>query len=312
MKKILITGGAGFIGSHLSKKILKNGNHVTVLDNLHTGKKINISELLDLKNFIFIEGNVQNELNFDNDFDEIYNLACPASPISYQKNSIETMKTNILGSMNLLDFSRLNNSKIFQASTSEVYGDPLVSPQHEEYLGNVNAFGIRACYDEGKRAAETLFHDYLMTYGIRIKIARIFNTYGPNMDPKDGRVVSNFIVRALSNKNLEIYGDGTQTRSFCFIDDLIEGFLKLMDSDDKIFSPINLGNPNEFSILDLAKKVIDLTNSSSKINFLPLPSDDPKLRCPDISKAEKLLNWVPEIQLEEGLKRTISYFDKIT
>jgi UDP-glucuronate decarboxylase len=305
-KRILITGGAGFLGSHLTERLLGEGHRVMCLDNLFTGRKSNLSHVHDNPNFSFIEHDVTLPIALD--VDEIYNLACPASPVHYQADPVKTMKTNVLGAINLLDLARKNNARIFQASTSEVYGDPDVHPQPESYWGHVNPHGIRSCYDEGKRCAETLFFDYHRQYGVAIKVARIFNTYGPLMDPKDGRVVSNFIVQALKGENLTVYGNGQQTRSFCYVDDLIDGFVRLMNSEDGITGPVNLGNPFEFTMLELAEKVLRLTKSKSKLVHLPLPQDDPRQRQPDIVRAKTLLNWEPKIQLENGLVKTIAYF----
>lgn len=305
-KRILITGGAGFLGSHLSERLLKEGNEIICLDNFFTGRKQNVQHLMDHPNFELIRHDIVEP--FTVEVDEIYNLACPASPIHYQYNPIKTMKTSVLGSINMLGLAKRTKAKIFQASTSEVYGDPHVHPQSENYWGNVNPIGIRSCYDEGKRTAETLFMDYHREHNLRVKIIRIFNTYGPNMHPEDGRVVSNFIVQALKGQDITVYGKGNQTRSFCYVSDLIDGFVRLMNSDDKITGPINCGNPNEFTILELAEKVIKLTNSKSKIIYKPLPSDDPMQRKPDITKAKDLLGWEPKIQLEEGLMKTIEYF----
>lgn len=307
MKKILITGGAGFVGSHLCERMLKEGNQVICLDNLFTGRKENIIHLCDSTNFEFIRHDIT--IPFYAEVDEIYNLACPASPPFYQLNPIKTMKTSILGALNMLGLAKKTGAKILQASTSEVYGDPSIHPQPESYWGNVNPIGIRSCYDEGKRAAETLFMDYHKEHDIKIKIIRIFNTYGSKMNPKDGRVVSNFIMQALKNDDITIYGDGSQTRSFQFIDDLIEGMVRMMNSDDGVLGPLNLGNPVEFTMLELASLVIQLTNSKSKLIFEPIPSDDPKRRKPDISLAEKLLDgWRPNIQLEQGITSSIDYF----
>ena len=307
-KKILITGGAGFLGSHLSERLLNEGNEIICLDNFFTGRKQNIQHLMDHKNFELVRHDIVEPYMCE--VDEIYNLACPASPVHYQFNPIKTMKTSVLGSLNMLGLAKRTGAKIFQASTSEVYGDPHVHPQQESYWGNVNPIGIRSCYDEGKRTAETLFMDYHRQHNLKIKIIRIFNTYGPNMHPEDGRVVSNFIVQALKGQDITVYGQGNQTRSFCYASDLIDGFVRLMNSDDSIIGPINCGNPNEFTILELAEKVIKLTNSKSKIVYKPLPSDDPMQRKPDISKAKQLLGWEPKIQLEEGLLKTIEYFSK--
>lgn len=305
-KRILITGGAGFIGSHLSEKLLNEGNEILCLDNFFTGNKRNVQHLMDNPKFELIRHDIVDPYKCE--VDEIYNLACPASPVHYQHNPIKTMKTSILGAMNVLGVAKRTGAKVFQASTSEVYGDPHVHPQQEAYWGNVNPIGIRSCYDEGKRAAETLFMDYHREHNLKIKIIRIFNTYGPNMHPEDGRVVSNFIVQALKGQDITVYGKGNQTRSFCYVTDLVDGFVRLMNSDDSITGPINCGNPNEFTILELAEKVIKLTNAKSKIIYKPLPSDDPMQRKPDITKAKELLGWEPKIQLEEGLLKTIEYF----
>lgn len=310
MKKILVTGGAGFLGSHLCDRLIAQGHHVIALDSLFTGSLNNISGLKDHPAFSFIKQDVVDPINLDG-IDEIYNLACPASPVHYQYDPIHTMKTSVLGALNVLELARKTNAKVFQASTSEVYGDPFVHPQPEEYWGNVNTIGIRSCYDEGKRAAETLFFDYHRAHGLRIKVVRIFNTYGPRMAADDGRVVSNFIVQALRGENLTIYGDGSQTRSFCYADDLVEGFIRLMNSSDEILGPINLGNPGEFTMIELAEKVLRLTGSTSKLIHLPLPQDDPKQRRPDITKAKEYLDWAPTIALEQGLERTIAYFSKV-
>ena len=304
MKKILVTGGAGFIGSHLCERLLKEGNEVICLDNFSTGSKDNIIHLVNNPKFKIIKHDIENPLLIE--VDEIYNLASPASPVHYQKDPIKTIKTNVLGAINILDIAKKNNAKVLQASTSEVYGDPEIHPQVEEYRGNVNPIGPRACYDEGKRCAETLFFDYYRKYKVDIRVVRIFNTYGPKMAINDGRVISNFIIQALKNENITIYGDGKQTRSFCYIDDLIEGLIKMMNSNQ--IGPINLGSPNEFTILELAQKIIKSINSKSKIIFKPLPKDDPKQRKPDITKAKKYLNWEPNISLEEGLTHTIKYF----
>lgn len=304
---ILVTGGAGFIGSHLCKRLVNEGNHVFCLDNMYTGTYTNIADLLKNKNFDFINASVIDEIKVE--VDQIYNLACPASPIHYQYDPVMTMKTSILGAMRVLDLARKCQATVLQASTSEVYGDPLKHPQSEEYWGNVNPIGIRACYDEGKRAAETLFFDYHRQYGVNIKVVRIFNTYGPNMAENDGRVVSNFIVQALSGKKITIYGDGSQTRSFCYVSDLVDGLIRMMNSSADIIGPINIGNPVEKTVLELAKMIIAITNSSSEIIMKDLPQDDPLKRKPDISKAQQFLNWSPVVSLEEGLKKTISYFE---
>jgi len=305
-KRIAITGGAGFIGSHLCKRLLNEGNEVLCIDNFFTGDKGNVIELLDNKNFEIIRHDITIPLKIE--VDEIYNLACPASPIHYQLNPINTIQTSLIGAINMLELAKSLNIKIFQASTSEVYGDPNVHPQVEEYWGNVNPIGIRSCYDEGKRCSETLFFDYYRYHKLNIKVVRIFNTYGPNMNEHDGRVVSNFITQALTNKDITIYGDGTQTRSFCYVDDLVDGIIKMMNSSNDITGPINLGNPNEFTIKELAEIVIEMTNSKSKIVYKELPQDDPKQRQPDITKAKVKLNWQPKIELKEGLKKTIEYF----
>ena len=309
MKKILITGGAGFLGSHLCDRMIEQGNQVLCLDSLFTGSRKNIEGLEKNSLFKFIKHDVVDPINID-ELDEIYNLACPASPVHYQHNPIHTMKTSVLGALNVLELARKTGAKVFQASTSEVYGDPSVHPQPEEYWGNVNTIGIRSCYDEGKRAAETLFFDYQRTHNLRIKVVRIFNTYGPRMAADDGRVVSNFIVQALRGEDLTVYGDGSQTRSFCYADDLVEGFIRLMNASDSVVGPINLGNPGEFTMIELAEKVLRLTGSKSKLIHMPLPQDDPKQRRPDITKAKQFLDWEPTIALEQGLERTIAYFRK--
>ena len=307
MKKILVTGGAGFLGSHLCDRLIDQGHQVICIDSLFTGNTHNIEGLKKNKSFTFIKHDVVDPINIDT-VDEIYNLACPASPVHYQYNPIHTMKTSVLGALNVLELARLTGAKVFQASTSEVYGDPSVHPQPEDYWGNVNTIGIRSCYDEGKRAAETLFFDYQRTHKIRIKVVRIFNTYGPRMAADDGRVVSNFIVQALRGEALTIYGEGSQTRSFCYVDDLVEGFVRLMNAPDEVVGPINLGNPGEFTMIELAEKVLRLTSSKSKLIHLPLPQDDPKQRRPDIAKAQTLLDWKPTVMLDQGLERTIAYF----
>jgi UDP-glucuronate decarboxylase len=304
--RILVAGAAGFLGSHLTERLLQEGHEVLAVDNLYTGSKRNLEHLSTNKDFEFLRHDVTMPLFVE--VDAIFNLACPASPIHYQRHPVQTIKTSVLGSINLLGLAKRTGARIFQASTSEVYGDPHVAIQEESYWGNVNPIGIRSCYDEGKRAAESLFFDYHRQYRLDIKVARIFNTYGPRMDPNDGRVVSNFIVQALNGKNISIYGDGTQTRSFCFVDDLIDGFMKLMFESGDATGPINLGNPHDFSMLELAEHVLRLTGSKSKIEFAPLPGDDPKQRKPDISLAKSYLGWEPKIQLEEGLTRTIEYF----
>lgn len=309
MKRILVTGGAGFIGSHLCARLVNEGNDVICADNFFTGSKKNIEPLLDNHNFELIRHDVTKELLVE--VDQIYNLACPASPVHYQYNPVKTMKTSVMGAINMLGLAKRVKARVLQASTSEVYGNPNVHPQPEEYWGNVNPIGIRSCYDEGKRAAETLFFDYHRQNGVDIKVIRIFNTYGPNMNANDGRVVSNFIVQALKGEDITIYGDGTQTRSFCYVDDLVEGMIRMMNSRDGFTGPVNLGNPGEFTMLELAKKVIALTGSKSKIVHQPLPQDDPTQRKPVIELARKELGWEPTIPLEEGLKKTIAYFEKV-
>lgn len=304
--RYLITGGAGFLGSHLAKKLLDEGNEVLVADNFYTGQKANLQPLLANQNFEFIRHDITFPLFVE--VDGIYNLACPASPIQYQKFPVQTTKTSILGAINMLGLAKRLGIRIFQASTSEIYGDPEISPQIESYWGNVNPIGIRSCYDEGKRVAETLFFDYQRQYGLDIRVARIFNTYGPNMDPNDGRVVSNFIMQALTGKPITIFGDGSQTRSFCYVDDLVNGITKLMNCEN-VITPVNLGNTNFFTMNDLADLVINMTGSSSKKNFLPLPEDDPKVRQPDTTLAKNLLNWSATTELESGLKKTIHYFE---
>ena len=309
MKKILITGGAGFIGSNLCEKLLNDGHKIICLDNLMTGNMKNIEHLLNNNKFTFINHDITTYLNLNEDIDEIYNLACPASPPKYQKNPIETLKINFLGVLHLLELARVKNAKFLQSSTSEIYGEPEITPQHENYRGNVNTIGIRSCYDEGKRVAETLIMDYHNQYNVEIRIARIFNTYGSKMDKHDGRVVSNFINQSLNNDDITIYGKGDQTRSFCYIDDLIDGLIKLMNSD--YIYPINLGNPCEITMIQLSNIILDLTNSQSKIIYKDLPSDDPTNRKPDITKANNILNWKPQYDLEKGLMKTIEYFRKI-
>lgn len=310
MKKILVTGGAGFIGSHLCERLLNDGNEVICLDNYFTGSKSNVIHLLDNPYFELVRHDVT--MPFFIEVDEIYNLACPASPIHYQYNPIKTIKTSVMGAVNMLGLAKRIKAKILQASTSEVYGDPNVHPQTEDYWGHVNPIGSRSCYDEGKRCAESLFVNYNKQNDVRIKIVRIFNTYGPNMHPNDGRVISNFIVQALQNKPISIYGDGMQTRSFQYVDDLVEGLIRMMETDDEITGPVNIGNPGEFTIKELAQKIIKMTGSKSKIEYFPLPEDDPIQRQPDISYAKKLLNdWNPDIQLDEGLSKTIDYFKSI-
>lgn len=308
MKTILITGGAGFLGSHLCEKLLNSDNKIICLDNLYTGNINNIKHLLDNPNFSFVEHDIIEPYNTIN-VDEIYNLACPASPPHYQKDPIKTLKTSVIGIINLLEIAKNNNAKILQASTSEIYGNPLMHPQEEEYFGNVNTIGLRSCYDEGKRCAETIISDYRRMYNIETRIVRIFNTYGPKMSPNDGRIISNFIVQALNNNEITVYGDGSQTRSFCYVDDTIDGLIKLMNSNYNM--PVNIGNPQEKTVLDIAKLVIKLTNSKSKIVYKPLPSDDPVKRKPDIAKAKSIINWTPKTELELGLSKTIEYFKTI-
>lgn len=310
MKRILITGGAGFIGSHLCERLLKDGNDVICLDNYFTGNKDNVRHLLDNHNFELVRHDIIEP--YYAEVDEIYNLACPASPVHYQYNPIKTTKTSVMGAINMLGLAKRTRAKILQASTSEVYGDPAVHPQVESYWGNVNPIGVRSCYDEGKRCAETLFMDYYRQNNVHIKIIRIFNTYGPRMNPDDGRVVSNFIVQALQGKDITIYGDGSQSRSFQYVDDLIEAMVRMMNTSDNFTGPVNIGNPGEFTMLELAEKVICMTGSRSKLRFLPLPADDPKQRRPDITLAtEHLGGWRPVVKLEEGLEKTIEYFRHI-
>ncbi len=310
MKRILITGGAGFIGSHLCERLLDEGNEVLCLDNYFTGSKRNIVHLLPHPYFELVRHDVT--VPYYAEVDEIYNLACPASPIHYQYNPIKTIKTSVMGAINMLGLAKRVKAKVLQASTSEIYGDPKVHPQTEDYWGNVNPIGIRSCYDEGKRCAETLFHDYHAQNKVRIKIVRIFNTYGPRMHPNDGRVVSNFIVQALKNEPITIYGDGNQTRSFQFVDDLLEGLVRMMATGDDVTGPVNIGNPGEFTIKQLAEIIIEMTDSKSKISYKPLPADDPAQRQPDIGKARKLLSkWEPRVHLEEGLAKTITYFQEL-
>ncbi|WP_211091973.1 UDP-glucuronic acid decarboxylase family protein [Vibrio agarilyticus] len=306
-KRILVTGGAGFLGSHLCETLVYEGHDVLCVDNLYTGRKTNIADLLGCPNFEFKRHDITFPLYVE--VDEIYNLACPASPVHYQFDPVQTTKTSVIGAINVLGLAKRCKAKVFQASTSEVYGDPKVHPQQESYWGNVNPIGVRSCYDEGKRCAETLFFDYKAQHDLKIKVARIFNTFGPRMRMDDGRVVSNFICQALQGKNITIYGDGLQTRSFCYVDDLITGFTSLMKSEDSITGPINLGNPSEFTMLELASQVIELTGSKSKLVFEALPSDDPSQRQPDISKAKAELQWEPKVNLTEGLVKTIEYFD---
>ena len=304
--KILVTGGAGFLGSHLCDRLVKNGHHVLCIDNLYTGSEENISHLLGLKEFEFLNHDVVEPVDLRVDL--IYNLACPASPPHYQHDPVRTTRTSVIGAMNVLELARKNDIPILQASTSEIYGDPEIHPQTETYWGNVNPIGERSCYDEGKRCAETLFFDYHRQYATQVRVVRIFNTYGPRMHPNDGRVVSNFIVQALLGQDLTIYGDGRQTRSFCYVDDMIAGFLNMMESSDSFMGPVNLGNPNEFTMLELAEKVREIIGSKSELVFKPLPSDDPKQRKPDISLAKEKLSWAPTVGLEEGLSKTIEYF----
>jgi len=309
MKRILVTGGAGFIGSHLCERLLEQGHEVLCVDNFYTGARRNVAHLLENTNFELMRHDVTFPLFVE--VDEIYNLTCPTSPIHYQYDPVQTTKTSVHGAINMLGLAKRRRAKIFQASTSEVYGDPTVHPQPEEYWGNVNPIGFRSCYDEGKRCAETLFFDYHRQNNVRIKVARIFNTYGPRMHPNDGRVVSNFIVQALKGEPITLYGEGLQTRSFCYVDDLVEGFLRLMATGDEITGPINLGNPGEFTIRGLAEKVVEMTGAASKIEYRPLPQDDPQQRQPNIAKAREILDWAPSVQLEEGLRRTIAYFDRL-
>ena len=308
MKKVLVTGGAGFLGSHLCTKLLEQGNEVICLDNFFTGSKSNIIHLMGNPYFELLRHDITTPIGLE--VDEIYNLACPASPIHYQYDPIKTIQTSVMGAINMLGLAKRTGAKILQASTSEVYGDPFVHPQPEHYWGNVNPIGIRSCYDEGKRCAETLFFDYHRQNNVKIKVVRIFNTYGPNMHPNDGRVVSNFIVQALKGQDITIYGEGNQTRSFCYCDDLIRGFIAMMATGDEVTGPINLGNPHEFTIRQLAELVIELTGTKSKLVYAPLPSDDPTQRQPVIDKAKEILHWQPTIELREGLMKTIEYFEK--
>lgn len=309
MKRILITGGAGFIGSHLCRKLVNENHHVICLDNFFTGRKENITDLLSMDNFELITHDIIDPIDIP--VDEIYNLACPASPPHYQYDPIKTAKTSVMGALHMLELAKKYDAKILQASTSEVYGDPEIHPQPESYRGCVNPIGIRSCYDEGKRMAETLFFDYQRQYQTKIKVIRIFNTYGDSMDPKDGRVVSNFITQALQNKDVTMYGDGKQTRSFCYVDDLVEGIYKMMHSREDFFGPVNLGNPGEFTMLELAEQVLALTKSTSEIKHFPLPQDDPLQRQPIIDLAKKELDWEPKVKLADGLVKTIAYFDAL-
>jgi len=310
MKRILVTGGAGFVGSHLCEFLLNQGNEVVCLDNYFTGKKEKIIHLLDNPYFELVRHDVT--MPYYIEVDEIYNLACPASPVHYQYNPIRTIKTSVMGAINMLGLAKRTKARILQASTSEVYGDPEIHPQPESYWGHVNPIGIRSCYDEGKRCAESLFVNYHLQNHVKIKIVRIFNTYGPRMEPNDGRVVSNFIVQALRGEDITIFGDGTQTRSFQYVSDLIDGFVKMMDTEDSFIGPVNIGNPGEFTMLELAKEILDITGSRSKITYLPLPQDDPMQRKPDISLArEKLNNWEPKVPLRQGLEKTIAYFENL-
>ena len=308
-KRVLVTGGAGFLGSHLCERLLNDGHEVLCVDNFFTGRRKNIAHLIQHPGFEMLRHDITFPLYVE--VDEIFNLACPASPIHYQSDPVQTTKTSVHGAINMLGLAKRTRAKIFQASTSEIYGDPEVHPQPETYWGHVNPNGIRSCYDEGKRCAETLFFDYFRQHNLKIKVARIFNTYGPQMHPNDGRVVANFIAQALKGEPITIYGDGSQTRSFCYVDDLINGFLRLMASNDELTGPVNLGNPNECSMVDLANLVISLTKSKSQLIYCPLPADDPRQRQPDISLARKQLGWEPIISLNEGLARTISYFDNL-
>jgi UDP-glucuronate decarboxylase len=306
-QRVLITGGAGFLGSYLCEALLARGHEVLCVDNFYTSSRRNIEHLLDHKRFELMRHDVTFPLYVE--VDGIYNLACPASPIHYQRDPVQTTKTSVHGAINMLGLAKRVKAKILQASTSEIYGDPAVHPQTEEYWGNVNTIGPRACYDEGKRCAETLFFDYYRQHNLRIKVARIFNTYGPRMHPNDGRVVSNFIMQALRNEPITLYGDGRQTRSFCYVDDLITGLIALMETHDEVTGPINLGNPREFTMRELAEKTVAITGSRSKLEYRPLPTDDPKQRKPDISRANALLNWMPKVELDDGLKKTVAYFE---
>ena len=309
MKRILVTGGAGFIGNHLCRRLLNEGNYVICLDNFFTGLKRHIEDMLDNPNFELIEHDIIEPIDIE--VNQIYNLACPASPPHYQYDPVKTMKTSVLGIINMLELAKKYNATLLHASTSEVYGNPLVHPQQETYWGNVNPIGIRSCYDEGKRAAETLMMDYHRQYGVDIRIIRIFNTYGPNMDPKDGRVVSNCIVQAINNQDITVYGDGSQTRSFCYVSDLVDGAIKMMNNDKKFIGPVNLGNPSERTVLNLAEIILEMTGSKSKITYKDLPSDDPIKRKPDITKAQEILGWEPKVDIKDGLAKTIEYFKSI-
>jgi len=308
-KRIIVTGGAGFLGSHLCERLLNDGHSVLCVDNYFTGSKDNIGHLLGDPNFEAMRHDITFPLYVETD--EIYNLACPASPIHYQFDPVQTTKTSVVGAINMLGLAKRTRARIFQASTSEVYGDPTVSPQPETYRGNVNQLGPRACYDEGKRCAETLFFDYHRQHRTRVKVARIFNTYGPRMHPQDGRVVSNFIIQALTGQDITLYGDGRQTRAFCYVDDLIEGFVRFMATGEGVIGPINLGNPHEVTVRELAERIISLTGASSRLIYAPLPQDDPRQRCPDIGLARQMLDWEPKISLEQGLGRTIAYFERL-
>jgi UDP-glucuronate decarboxylase len=307
--RTLVTGGAGFLGSHLCDRLIARGENVLCVDNFYTGSKANVRHLFENSSFELMQHDITNPLYVE--VDRIFNLACPASPINYQRDPIQTMKTNVLGAINMLELAKGLNAKILQASTSEIYGDPGIHPQPESYWGNVNPIGIRSCYDEGKRCAETLCFDYYRQHSVEIKVMRIFNTYGPRMHPQDGRVVSNFIVQALKGEDITVYGEGQQTRSFCYVDDLIEGMIRLMDSSVDVIGPINIGNPVEFTMLELAERVLRLIGGKSRITFKPLPEDDPKQRQPDIRIAAQKLNWTPKVQLEDGLKETVAYFRKL-
>lgn len=310
MKRILVTGGAGFIGNHLCRRLLNEGNYVICLDNFFTGLKQHIEDMLDNPNFELVEHDIVDPIDIE--CEQIYNLACPASPPHYQYDPVKTMKTSVLGILNMLELAKKQGATILQASTSEVYGNPLVHPQQESYWGNVNPIGIRSCYDEGKRAAETLLMDYHRQYGVDIRIIRIFNTYGPNMDPKDGRVVSNCIIQAIQGEDITIYGDGSQTRSFCYVDDLVDGAIRMMNNDKGFIGPVNLGNPSERTVLNLAQMILEMTGSKSKLSFMPLPSDDPIKRKPDITKAQQMLGWKPVVDIKDGLSKTIEYFKSIS